>query len=88
MFQKYVSKISNTIGTVQYMRRKSHGSTDKVNKSGRNKRKLSLSTDFDEEMLLNITTSTPYIVIPTTPDIILDAAIKELRETLLYYPLV
>lgn len=88
MFQKYVSKISNTIGSIEYMKKKSKESADKLNNNSNvrnNKRKISPSCSIDEEMLLNITTTTPFLALPAA-QIIISTAIVELRRTLLFYP--
>lgn len=101
MFQKYISKISNTIGTVNYLQHKSKNSSTHQS-SRRSSRQLLYDdgydvTDIDPntinkmEIDLSVYGSRKNSLAeefePST-QIILSDAIAKLRNTLFFYPLV
>lgn len=76
MFKKYMTKFSNTIGTVNYLQK-----VTKENNITSIHTRLESSSDDDDN-------TSPTNVLTSTPDIILSTAIAELRNTLLFYTLV
>lgn len=97
MFKKYISKISNTIGTVNYLQQKT------IEKKHRTTRHHSMFDDgYDvvdvdpstiNKMEIDISASgsrrqSMLDSFPENAQIILSAAIAKLRNTLFFYPLV
>lgn len=97
MFKKYISKISNTIGTVNYLQQKT------IEKKHRSTRHQSLfddgydvvdvdpSTINKMEIDLSASGSRRHSMLDSFPEnaqIVLSAAIAKLRNTLFFYPLV
>jgi len=92
MFKKYISKISNTIGTVNYLQHKAKDNRHNhhlyddgydvcdIDPSTINKMEIDLSASGSKNNLLD--------GLPPNTRIILSAAIANLRNTLLFYPLV
>lgn len=103
MFQKYISKIQNTIGTVSYLQQKSRKS-HQHSQSRRTSKQLLYDDGYDVaevdpdtinkmEIDLSINGSRKNSFADeysssNTTQIILSAAIAKLRNTLFYYPLV
>lgn len=101
MFSKYVSKITNTIGTVNYLQQKSKKGSEKQYSHWRNSSKQNIFDDgldvyVDNETNNNhintdLSTNQNRILNHCTSNdsqIILTAAIAKLRNTLLQYELV
>lgn len=75
MFKKYIKKVSDAVGTVNYMSKQAK------------ERKTNNSSDEDEEISKYKISSTSLLALPTA-QIIISTAIMELRNTLFFYPLV
>lgn len=75
MFKKYIKKVSDAVGTVNYMSKQAK------------ERKANNSSDEDEEISKYKISSTSLLALPTA-QIIISTAIMELRNTLFFYPLV
>lgn len=76
MFKKYIKKVSDAVGTVNYMSKQAK------------ERKANNSSDEDEEHLkYKKISSTSLLALPTA-QIIISTALMELRNTLFFYPLV
>lgn len=99
MFQKYISKITNTIGTVNYLQQKSkkpHSQSRRASKQllfddGYDVAEVDPTTINKMDIDLSINGSrknSMFDEFPPSTQIILSAAIAKLRNTLLYYPLV
>lgn len=83
MFKKYMTKLTNTVNTVNYLNKLTKDKEQQDPRYTRNVLILDLSAAADVEQLLE----------PMTPELeethtILSAAIADLRNTLLFYPLV
>lgn len=97
MFKKYISKISNTIGTVNYLQQKT---IEKKHRSGRHQSMFDDGYDVVDvdpstinKMEIDISASgsrrqSMLDSFPESAQIILSAAIAKLRNTLFFYPLV
>lgn len=97
MFKKYISKISNTIGTVNYLQQKT---IEKKHRSGRHQSMfddgydvvdIDPSTTNKMEIDISAGGSRRHSMLDSFPEnaqIILSAAIAKLRNTLFFYPLV
>lgn len=75
MFKKYIKKVSDAVGTVNYMSKQAK------------ERKTNNSSDEDEEISKYKISSASLLALPTA-HIIISTAIMELRNTLFFYPLV
>lgn len=75
MFKKYIKKVSDAVGTVNYMSKQAK------------ERKINNSSDEDEEIPKYKISSASLLALPTA-QIIISTAIMELRNTLFFYPLV
>lgn len=101
MFQKYISKITNTIGTVNYLQQKSKKSPPNSHSRRSSKQLLfddgydvaevdpSTINKMDIDCSINGSRKNSLLdEFPPSTQIILSAAIAKLRNTLLFYPLV
>lgn len=87
MFKKYMSKLTNTVSTVNYLNKltKDKDNNERDPRYTRNVLILDLSAAADD--------AAGQLLEPMTPELedthtILSAAIADLRNTLLFYPLV
>lgn len=101
MFNKYIGKITNSIGTVHFMQSKIKNKhtmeckkTNKIDEKRCSHSNSESSVDSDEEhnqmnqmMAKDLGSTTPLLMLPTA-QIIISTALAELRRTLLFYPLV
>lgn len=99
MFKKYISKISNTIGTVNYLQQKTK---DKPNRRSSHCKNRLFDDGYDvvdvdpatvSQMEIDLSASgsrknSMLDEFPEHTQIILSAAIAKLRNTLFFYPLV
>lgn len=94
MFKKYMSKISNTIGTVNYLQHKAKESrrgTRHLYDDGYDVQDIDPSTINKMDIDLSVHGSRRGSVLgglPANAQIVLSAAMANLRNTLLFYPLV
>lgn len=94
MFKKYMSKISNTIGTVNYLQHKAKESrrgTRHLYDDGYDVQDIDPSTINKMDIDLSVNGSRRGSVLgglPANAQIVLSAAMANLRNTLLFYPLV
>lgn len=101
MFKKYIAKISNTIGTVNYLQQKTKENRHGNHRTHRNHQLLfddgyDVDIDYDPSthMEIDLTASgsrknSVFIdAFPPNEQIILSEAIAHLRTLLLFYPLV
>lgn len=95
MFKKYMSKISNTIGTVNYLQSKAKENRPQKRNlydDGYDVEDIDPATinrmDIDLSINGQRRASTVLGGLPANAQIVLSAAMANLRNTLLYYPLV
>lgn len=82
MFKKYAAKISNSLGTINYVKKKSSNSKqdkDNNNNNNNNNRGMRDPTRTPK--------TTSLLALPTA-QILISTAIKELRRTFFFYTLV
>lgn len=93
MFQKYISKISNTIGTVNYLQQKTRKSSQPQLRSRQSSKHTLLYDDGYDVVEVDVSanasrkSSLNEELFPSTQTI-LSEAVAKLRNTLLFYPLV
>lgn len=93
MFQKYISKISNTIGTVNYLQHKTRKSSQPHSRSRQSSKHTLLYDDgydvdnVDLSANASRKSSLNEELFPSTQTI-LPEAVAKFRNTLLFYPLV
>lgn len=94
MFKKYMSKISNTINTVNYLQHKAKENHHKrhLYDDGYDVQDIDPSTinRMDIDLSINGRSRRASVLsgLPANAQIVLSAAMANLRKTLLYYPLV